>query len=58
MAKQEEIMKDAIVKKQRDFDYLRLFKVIQFYKPNEVSFQDIKRLFTLNNMTIADERIE
>jgi hypothetical protein len=52
-------MKDCIVKKQRDFDYLRLFKILQFTQQitPEVVVEDVKRLFVLNKMPIEEERI-
>eukprot|EP00347_Sterkiella_histriomuscorum_P024093 403332333 len=59
MAIQEEVMKSVITEQQKDFDLMRLFKIIKFSQNSEgITSQDLKRLFIVNNIAIDDDKLQ
>ncbi|CDW84542.1 UNKNOWN [Stylonychia lemnae] len=60
LEKQIEIMKQVTVQKQKDFDFMRMFKIIRFHEhdANVIVPQDIKRMFVMNNQTIDEIRVQ
>ena len=58
LAKEEEAFKDTLTVRRKDFNLLKMFLIINFNNEAGVYPEDIKRLFTINQMTIDIERIE